>query len=106
MSHAGCKADSHQIGAHDHHGRNPCRRAVSSENPGKCGGHENVDIEGDQFSRQRRQPAVVAAGVAIFDMNVLALDPAEIAKPREEIFYLQISRRGRKRPMRAIRFAS
>ena len=95
MSHAGCKAQGHQIRAHDHHGRNLCRRAVSGENPCSCSCHENVDIEGDQFGCQRGQPVVVAVGVAIFDMNVLALKPTEIAKPREESFYLQISRRGK-----------
>jgi hypothetical protein len=52
MSHTGCEASGHQIGADDHHSRNLCRRAVSSKNPGKCNCHENVDIEGDEFSRQ------------------------------------------------------
>lgn len=57
---------------------------MSGKNPGSRSCHENVDIEGDQFSCQRGQPVVIAVGVTIFDMNVIALNPAEIAKPREE----------------------
>src|SRR3954454_9758444 len=72
MSHAGCKPYGHQIGAHDHHRRNFCRRVVSGKNPGKCGCDENVNIKSDKFIRKRRQPGVVATGVAVFDMNVHA----------------------------------
>jgi hypothetical protein len=54
---------------------------------------DGVDEDADETScvlDVLEAPAVVAAGVAIFDMNVLALNPTEIAKPHEERFYLQI----------------
>ncbi|CUT10865.1 hypothetical protein BF49_1945 [Bradyrhizobium sp.] len=65
---------------------------MSGKNPGKCGCDENVNIKSDEFIRKRRQPCVVATGVAIFDMNVHAVNPTEIAEPLEECVYFQIPR--------------
>ena len=97
MSHAGRKAQGHQIGAHDHHGRNLWSSHGARRESRKCGCHENVDAERDQFSGQRRKPVVVAVGVAIFNVNILALNPTETAKRHEECVDLRISRWGQEK---------
>ena len=97
MSQAFREPHGYQIGAHDLHGRNRGRCAVSGKNPGRRRCHENVDIESDQFGGERRQPGVVAIRVAIFYMDVLALDPAEFAKPGKERLDFRIPGRGREK---------
>ncbi|MDB5635255.1 MAG: hypothetical protein JWP51_163 [Bradyrhizobium sp.] len=43
-----------------------------------AGGANDVDLERDELSCERRQPAVIALGSAILDPDILAVDKASI----------------------------
>lgn len=47
-------------------------------------GHHDVDLEPDQLLRQGGEPIEASLGPAIFDRDVPAFDPAQIAEPLAE----------------------
>jgi hypothetical protein len=57
--------------------RNPgCRRLDGTSRSDVAGGANDVDLERDELSCERRQPAVIALGPAILDPDILAVDKA------------------------------
>lgn len=51
---------------------------------GRCAGHDEVDLEPDQFPGQLRKPLDPALGGSILDDDVLSLDVAALAQPPSE----------------------
>jgi len=47
-------------------------------------GHDDIDLEIDQFGKQRRQPVIVAICPAVFDDQIKSLVIAEIAQAGAE----------------------
>ena len=70
---------------------------MSGVSSGGRSGHEDVDVQGDQFGRQLVQSVVVSASGAVFDMDGFALNPTEIAKSPEKFVDIRISRRSKEK---------
>ena len=71
--------------------------------PGVAVGHDDVDLETNQLSRQLGEPVILALRPAEFDDDVLAFDVAEVAQTGSQCFQPACETCGRvgpKNPMR------
>jgi hypothetical protein len=52
---------------------------------GGCGcGHDDINLERNQFGRKSGEPLVLPLGISVFDHDVAALDVTEVTQSLEE----------------------
>jgi hypothetical protein len=52
---------------------------------GECGwGHDDINLERNQFGRKSGEPIGLPLGISVFDHDVAALDVPEVTQPLEE----------------------
>src|SRR6202158_1707187 len=74
------EARSHGIGAGRHNNGNRRGCTLSGEGPRRAMGHEDVDLEPNQFGCQVREPIVLALGPAVVNDNVFAFEVTQVTQ--------------------------
>src|SRR5262245_6402453 len=74
------------IAANNHDNRHGRGGRVGREGPRGRVGHEEVDLETNQFGREFCQSDVISFGPAKVDEDVVALNVAEVAQPSSKLF--------------------
>jgi hypothetical protein len=72
----------HRIVHSGHHDGNRLCRLFGGESCGRAGGNDDVGAEMHKFRSQQVEGSRLLSGKSIFDLEVLALDIAQLAKPR------------------------
>jgi hypothetical protein len=49
-----------------------------------CGGHDDINLESNQFGRENGEPLGLPLGISVFDHEVAALDVPEVTQSLEE----------------------
>jgi hypothetical protein len=59
-------------------------RLLEGEGRRRPGGRDHIDVQGDEFGNESGKPRIVSFRPSKFDLNVLALDVAEVTKSLAE----------------------
>ena len=89
---AGGHSHGHNVGRRRGDDSDDGRGAADRDNSGTHG-HDGVGFHAHEFGCEQGQPPLVVAGGTMFDMEVLALDPADIAEPGGQLLVGRIWRR-------------
>ena len=75
------------IGSTDEDNGDGAGRLLGSEYRGRARGHDHINLECNQFGRERREPFELPLGISIFDYEVAALDVAQVKQSLAETPY-------------------
>jgi len=73
-----------RIAREDHDDRDGLRRGLRGQRGRARGRDDHVHLEPDQIGGEGGQPLDVALGPAVLDLQVLPIDPAELAQAAQE----------------------
>src|SRR5262249_44146222 len=74
------EADGDRIDKNREDDRNRARRALRSPDSDGAGGHDHIDLQGDELSGKHGEPFGMTLRPPIFDHHGLALYPSQIAQ--------------------------
>ena len=57
---------------------------LGGQGAGCAWGHDDINLERNQFGRESREPLDLPLGISVFDHDVAALDVTEVTQSLEE----------------------